>query len=455
MVGPKQLVAKKIGNSDMIGARGVNLIECRILEMGFLWYPSGGVEAGIDGRLEIRNEDSEVTNLIISVQSKATDGAFEGETENELTFTCSERDLRYWLKGNLPVIIVYSRPRTDEAYWLSVKDYFSDPIRRASRKLRFVKARDSFNLSAKDSLRKLALPNDGGLYLGATPKHETIFTDLLPIAQFPERYYHARTHISSRKQALDFLFESTKGSGREVWRGFIISNSTIYSFYDLSVSRWREIAEQGTVESDLTFEWSMTSDLDRKRLFVELLNVTLQDQLREDDIHFSNMDKFYFHRASDDLSDRSRRYRSRRKNASREVFKRYQSKLDPERASYFRHVAFFGHFLEMDGNWFLQITPTYRFTKDGYRDSRFSAEALSGIKRLENNQAVHGQVVMWAEFLQKETLFSQQNLIKFHPLMQFTADSGFDDADWVKREEKERQETLFAEDQEEQTELEL
>ena len=95
----KHLAPKKIGNSDMIGARGVNLIERRILEMGFLWYPSVGAEAGIDGRLEIRNEDSVVTNCIVSVQSKATDLAFEGETESELTFTCSERDLRYWLKG--------------------------------------------------------------------------------------------------------------------------------------------------------------------------------------------------------------------------------------------------------------------------------------------------------------------------------------------------------------------
>jgi hypothetical protein len=226
MVKSKQLAPKKIGNSDMIGARGVNLIECRILEMGFLWYASGGVEAGIDGRLEIRNEDAEVTNCILSVQSKATDGAFEGETETELTFTCGERDLRYWLKGNLPVIVVYPRPRTDEAYWLSVKDYFSDPIRRAARKLRFVKARDSFNLSAKDTLRKLALADDGGLYLGATPKQETVFTDLLPVAQFPERYYYAHTHFSSRKQALDFLFESMKGSGKDVWRGFTINNST-------------------------------------------------------------------------------------------------------------------------------------------------------------------------------------------------------------------------------------
>src|ERR1700684_3991609 len=123
---------KKIGMGDITGALGVNIIERRILEMGFLWYPSGGVEAGIDGRLEIRNEDAAVTNCIASVQSKAADEAFEGETETEVTFTGSERDLRYWLKGNLPVILVYSRPRTDEAYWLSLKDYFSDPIRRAT-----------------------------------------------------------------------------------------------------------------------------------------------------------------------------------------------------------------------------------------------------------------------------------------------------------------------------------
>jgi len=461
MATSKQLAPKKIGDSDMIGARGVNLIERRLLEMGFLLYPSGGVEAGIDGRLEIRNEDAEVTNLIVSVQSKATDGSFEGETDSELAYTCNERDLRYWLKGNLPVILIYSRPKTDEAYWISIKDYFSDPIRRTSRKLRFVKQTNSFDDSAKDALRQLALPNEGGLYLGSAPKLETIFTDLLPVAQFPQRYYYAHTTFSTRKQALDHLYRLAKPGAGEVCRAFTIHGSTLFSFNDLMAAQWKDLVEAGTVDSDLTFEWSIGQNSDRKRLlerqrlFVELLNVTLEAQLREDDISYSNMDNFYFHRASDDLHTRSRKYRSRRKNASREVFRRYLSKLDPDRTTYFRHVAFFGHFLQMDGNWFLQITPTYRFTKDGYRDSRFSGEALSGIKRLENNQAVHGQVVMWAEFLQRETLFSQHNLIKFHSLLQFTADSGFNDADWVKREDKERQETILAGDQDEQTELDL
>jgi hypothetical protein len=102
----------------------------------------------------------------------------------------------------------------------------------------------------------------------------------------------------------------------------------------------------------------------------------------------------------------------------------------------------------LDGNWFLQITPTYRFTHDGRNDSRFSADALSGIKRLEKNQAVHGQVVMWGALLQSENLFNQGNMLKFLPLMRFETESGFDDSDWLKREDEEKQ--MSMEDEEAQ-----
>ena len=82
---------KKIGKGDITGALGVNIIERRLLEMGYLWYPSGGVEAGIDGRLEIRVESGEVTNLVVSVQSKATDCPFQAETLTHFSFGCSDR----------------------------------------------------------------------------------------------------------------------------------------------------------------------------------------------------------------------------------------------------------------------------------------------------------------------------------------------------------------------------
>jgi hypothetical protein len=37
---------KKIGKSDIIGQKGMSLIEGVVLSMGFMFYPTGGVEAG-------------------------------------------------------------------------------------------------------------------------------------------------------------------------------------------------------------------------------------------------------------------------------------------------------------------------------------------------------------------------------------------------------------------------
>ena len=48
-------MTKKIHNNSMTGQKGINLIEKIVLEMGFVWYPTGGMEAGIDGTIEIRN----------------------------------------------------------------------------------------------------------------------------------------------------------------------------------------------------------------------------------------------------------------------------------------------------------------------------------------------------------------------------------------------------------------
>ena len=49
--------------------------------------------------------------------------------------------------------------------------------------------------------------------------------------------------------------------------------------------------------------------------------------------------------------------------------------------------------------WYLQITPTYVYTVDGHRLSRFQGDLLAGIKRFDRNAAVVGQVVMWGEYL--------------------------------------------------------
>lgn len=64
---------KKIGRSDIIGQRGMAHLEGVVLSMGFLSYPTGGVEAGIDGCIELRDEETgAVGNLLLQVQGKST-----------------------------------------------------------------------------------------------------------------------------------------------------------------------------------------------------------------------------------------------------------------------------------------------------------------------------------------------------------------------------------------------
>ena len=54
----------------------------------------------------------------------------------------------------------------------------------------------------------------------------------------------------------------------------------------------------------------------------------------------------------------------------------------------------------LGSHWFVEVTPTYHFTRDGYNPDRWAGEHLKKIKECENNAAVMGQFVMWRSFLE-------------------------------------------------------
>jgi hypothetical protein len=84
---------KKIGRSDIIGQRGMAHIEGVVLSMDFMFYPTGGVEAGIDGFIEIRDKETgAVGNLLLQVQGKATERQrLQAETEDIFEFPAPRR----------------------------------------------------------------------------------------------------------------------------------------------------------------------------------------------------------------------------------------------------------------------------------------------------------------------------------------------------------------------------
>ena len=120
----KKTRSKQISKSGILGQRGINLIERVVLGMGSRWTPSGPNETGIDGYIELYDpSDSTPLGRTLAVQSKAV-SAFESEDGATFSYWAQRRDLEYWLAGNMPVILVVSRPDTNEAYWVSIQDCF-------------------------------------------------------------------------------------------------------------------------------------------------------------------------------------------------------------------------------------------------------------------------------------------------------------------------------------------
>src|SRR5438445_231779 len=111
---------KTLSRQGHLGQRGINLIERVVLEMGCTWTPTGANEVGIDGFIELFDPRSGVAlGTLVAVQSKAV-STFANETEDSLDFWCSERDIDYWLRGNMPIILIVSRPAANEAYWVEI-----------------------------------------------------------------------------------------------------------------------------------------------------------------------------------------------------------------------------------------------------------------------------------------------------------------------------------------------
>lgn len=432
---------KKITQQASIGQQGVNLIERIVLRMGSTWNSlNASLDAGIDGQIELVDPDTrEATNAVIRVQSKATIRAFPGETDGGFDWPCDERDLDYWMSGNAPVILVVSRPHLEEAYWVSVKDYFASPERRKAKRVRFDK--QSMRLT-KDSYRELAalaIPKDAGIYIAPRPREERVYSNLLEVSGLPDRLWLAETDLRRPGD----VYARLREAGVEAPE-FLLKDKRILAAHDLSEPPWSGFVDRGTVEEFDASHWSKSDDPDLVRRFVELLNHCLMTRCRQIGVERRKDDDMYYFAPTEDLTARVVPYRSVKETAERRVFQPY-TYTSSDRAgevSYYRHSAFFGQFRRYDGQWYLEIEPTYFFSSDGRRRHPFYESKLKGIKKLEKNGTVLGQVVMWAALLRGREENDEGMLgpapypfLRFGPLATFAIPIGIDDTAWLPNEE--------------------
>lgn len=428
--------SKRITREQILGETAIQLIGRRFLEMGFPWHPTNApLDAGIDGFVEIRDiQSGEATNAWIAVQSKGRT-TLEKETADSFEFTCTPRDLDYWRRGNMPVLLVVSRPVTDEAWWVSVKDYFrNEPPRLQSRRIYFDKRANSLAGVATGQLLQLVQATGAGTYFRPAPKQERLHSNLLEITRPPRLIYRATTPLRDPTEFREQLKSQMQYPPRE----WLFDSKLIYSVHDLRDEPWASACDIDTVDTIEAAQLAVSDAPDDRRLFVRMLNECLRSFAGKIGMRFSREDGAFFFKKTADLSPRVKRYRSRQQMTERIVFREYRSSSNPDKVFCYRHVGFEPRFRRFDGRWCLEINPTYLFTSDGEKTHPYNQEYLAKIKSIEGSGAVGGSVVMFAALLRdREGLFAENYpYLGFGKLLDAEIDVGIDDTLWSKDDRK-------------------
>src|ERR1700676_193452 len=410
----------KLTKSQQIGATVEHLVAKLISEMGHIWRPNTS-DFGIDGQVEVADRNSNATGTTISVQVKSTSAArMPGETHSRFTYTCGAKDLDYWMGASEPVLLIVVRLDQERAWWKRLDTWFADPHRRKARVVEFDKVDDLLGRGSVHQIAAAATPIDDPLPL--VRSSETLTTNLLAVESFAPLVHWASADVTDRQEAWAAmkdhgLFES----------GFILRGGNVFSLLPLTGAL--APLRKGIAQSFPVAEWKESEDMEIKRWFVSLLNFTLRS-MHYQELRLHPDGHYLFHVPSRDLSPRKVKVG---KGTGRTIFEVYKDKEN--KVGSCRHYAAHLNFRQWDGQWFLEINPTYHFTRDGERESLFASEQLSTIKRMERNAAVRGLVTHWAQYLvrsQADDLFgSGDQRVVFGQLATLTVDASIDERSWI------------------------
>jgi hypothetical protein len=264
--------------------------------------------------------------------------------------------------------------------------------------------------------------------------NERLTSNLLPLVEFGPSIFVARTDFRFRGD----LVRAFALSGDRCPSEWILTNEQLLSFWNLADHPWATVCDEGTVEEFRVDEWALSSDADRRREFVQLLNRALGGYLRHRGVYHWAIAKsdVYGFGAGRDLGTRV--YQPARKRRSKGVTV-FSPHVYEGTVSYCRHHAFEGRFVFFDERWFLEITPTYVFTRDGREVHRRHEELLKGIKRLDRQIAVFSQLLLWEHLLveRQTTLFDRRrtSFLRFGDLAQVSLEVGPAEAAWRVKDE--------------------
>lgn len=417
---------KQFPKTARVERAGVAVCMAAVNDMGHIFRERPTSDVGIDGDIEIVNQGTEAaTGRILLVQIKSRSNV-ERDASGFLRFRCSEADIEYWLNAGPPVLLVIVDAPEKKAWFKNLNEWFGNDInRRRSRTVLFDPSADVFDKAASDRLTGWGV-EASGLYMAPAPKPETLYANLLAVEHISESVYTAPTKVRRWKDVNERLLAVGHDPVSDVtWR-----DGLLWSFRPLDQGPLSCLVD-GPQDRLGTDELEQSASEDDQRLLVRLLGGTLRE-IHHADLREDNRHEYLYFRATDDLSAR-RVSSGQRAGKGRTVFGPHYDKGTNQRVVYYRHLAVERQFMLLDDGWYLALNPTYHYTRDGRNVSRYAADNLQGIKRLERNEAVGRAVRFWADYLRGDDgLFSEpDHRLRFGLLANVDVDHGIDDQSWA------------------------
>jgi hypothetical protein len=405
--------------------QAVAWVKQQIIAMGCAFNETH-LEAGIDAFAEIADPltGAALANFL-GVQVKTRE-RFDAESPEKFSFYADAADIAYWASSTIPVLLVVCRSRTDEAHAVWVREYFKTPQNQGTRTVTFDKQRDRFIAGDvwQRRLVDVSVPHSRGLSFPPLPKSENISSNLLE-AVLPQTVYSGAAKLKDRPSVIDSL----RKHNSEVHE-FLLKGDLLWSVHPLSGNAWSEVVEPGSTESMDFSELSLSDDPSKRRYAVELLNLCLSARLRLEDVFWFKYEDMYVYAPVRYVTRRVRKsIRTDTKETRRGlIFPTYFN----GRMVRCRHLAFLANFVEIGGVHYLQVDPTYFFSRDGRRKHPRSEDLIRKARILQKEQDYHSNLEVWREVLTQLSDFTRREypLLRFKDYLRFVSPVSIPDTVW-------------------------
>jgi nucleoside phosphorylase len=255
------------------------------------------------------------------------------------------------------------------------------------------------------------------------------FSNLAMLRHFPETLYVAPALSRTKKHSWHLLNQGIGKGDDRVPNTWTIFEGNLYSFVDPERSQLKKIIDVGGLDRFDAAEWAFSANDNKRRLFVHMLNAALREDLWNQGVRFYGDQEVYAFMGHPDEPPKRLKYANLKVRSTATVVSHYETKPKTGKPyRYLRHAAFQGRFRWLGEQWYLEITPTYRFTRNGKDLDRYHESRLSGIKRIERNRSVLSQLLLWQAVLRAPwTRSDRLRLLEFAPLATFRFSSGVDE----------------------------